>query len=571
MKYDSLVRKQSMPREKEYASAAQATTRLVGDMQAFDGWLQMDPPLPSILRLEPATATIRVVPTKWNETCLLSEAFTTNKGLLIMVQARAREALSLGVDSKPFGGRGPMLQVTFGAQGNTQTILSYKQKRTMAVGRHCQDTVFLTYWICVTHDKVAVGVADKPGERAIALLELEENDLLTNDDRASKAYIAIGNRAVADRTAPSPLTVRHLRVTALPATFHKKIQQLTTGDLTVVINVDSTDQVTVELMKEYEEECNKAKARAAKFGIPYQPPSAEMFLPWSHARRLRANPNQGFITGIDLFGEDEKAKQEARKKRFGVTTTIEADKEAVDEHQKVIPRVLVTEAWDNWRLVSPERTDPPPALWSEAEAAKHSNEQWVPKKIHIFSIDWAAFKQIRTNDIMAFFNIYGPSYVEWLGDLSCNVHFSDEFSARRALEHMSEPIGDTPVPEGAPELGRMGWRMACRMLRKVSNDRYGRRGTRARLLMRQATTLDILEQRPTFWAKPPPGFSTKRVLGPGSDFPTKQPNKKRSQHRPEPKSLEDRMNQGLSAGRSGFSVGELEAERATKRTKTNES
>lgn len=38
--------------------------------------------------------------------------------------------------------------------------------------------------------------------------------------------------------------------------------------------------------------------------------------------------------------------------------------------------------------------------------------------------------------------------------------------------------------------------------------------------MRPATTLDILLERPNSWPEPPPGFSTKRILGPGSDYDT---------------------------------------------------
>merc|ERR1719148_486120 len=64
----------------------------------------------------------------------------------------------------------------------------------------------------------------------------------------------------------------------------------------------------------------------------------------------------------------------------------------------------------------------------------------VPEKIHLFAIDWAAFKQIRTDDIMAYFADYGPSYIEWLGELSCNVLFEDKYTSARAIEAMSRTI-----------------------------------------------------------------------------------------------------------------------------------
>ena len=171
--------------------------------------------------------------------------------------------------------------------------------------------------------------------------------------------------------------------------------------------------------------------------------------------------------------------------------------------------------------------------------------------------------------------MYGPTYVEWLGELSCNVLFEDKYSAARALDGLSRELplspplvlsegtegsseiqqventiqiltdtndqeNSTMVVEGGaddvlqnqdatnsledtpsndpPNLGSMGWRFCNYALWKRQSDRYGRRGTRSRCLVRTATSLDVLEERPTSWPKPPPGFTTKRVLGPGSDF-----------------------------------------------------
>jgi len=71
--------------------------------------------------------------------------------------------------------------------------------------------------------------------------------------------------------------------------------------------------------------------------------------------------------------------------------------------------------------------------------------------------------------------------------------------------------------ELAVDLGSMGWRFCNRPIRKIQSNRFGRKGTRSRCLMRVASSVDVLEDRPTAWPKPPPGFTTMRVLGPGSD------------------------------------------------------
>jgi len=230
--------------------------------------------------------------------------------------------------------------------------------------------------------------------------------------------------------------------------------------------------------------------------------------------------------------------------------------------------------------------------------------------------------------------------------------FEDKFSAVRALQAMSEELPSPPPANLNPEVedyvppdfGAMGWRMGKKFVRKVcgllflmilfvvlfsfpyfsgcsiaflplqiKNDRFGRKGTIARILMRPATSLDILQERPSSWPDPPPGFSTRRILGPGDDFNTsamddddedhdrnddgshrkkrrrrnsnndnerndgnnnrgKRGNvtgkrRQRGSNPPsnERRSTDDLLSQGLSGGRAGFSVEEMEAMRAAKK------
>lgn len=106
--------------------------------------------------------------------------------------------------------------------------------------------------------------------------------------------------------------------------------------------------------------------------------------------------------------------------------------------------------------------------------------------------------------------------------------------------------------------------------------------------MRLATSVDVLDDRPTEWPKPPPGFTTKRVLMPWHDFSGRRrgggrggggrrDNKRRkggndgggrrgggAQREDERANVELRLSKGLRSGRSGFSVEELEAERIAK-------
>lgn len=139
----------------------------------------------------------------------------------------------------------------------------------------------------------------------------------------------------------------------------------------------------------------------------------------------------------------------------------------------------------------------------------------------------------------------------------------------------------------------------------MADDRYGRKGTTARVLMRLALSSDILQDRPNSWPAPPGGFSSTKVLGPDSDYKGGKKGKKTNNNNNKNNNQEKDMNnsnnnkkkkrqrgkkaqgkqtegyishdredeehpmlaRGLSAGRQGFSVEELEQERAQKRQK----
>jgi Nuclear cap-binding protein subunit 3 len=393
-------------------------------------------------------------------------------------------------------------------------------------------------------------------------------------------------------------------------------------------------------------------------------------LPWSERRRLSANPSEqaiGFPTGLDIHTPEEKMKQAKRLERFGLASEVALQlmhKEisstangAVDVDADM-DMMSIEQAWDKYDWVGIIfRVDPPPHLWryplampessidgsitEDMGAAKQRLDNtmdatFVSEKIHICSIDWVAFKQIRSPDIMAYFTVYGPTYVEWLNDLSCNVHFADQYSASRAMQYLSQEIPSPPpllsnrqgkntisidiIETGMqgerPDLGRMGWRIGNTMLRKVKNDKYGLSGTTARLLMRVATSLDILLERPNEWPIPPTAFTARQVLGPQSDVrpttktdidtptnvisdSTKRKKKRRQEKRnrsrkddpsegredPEDNKVTQQrnhgkrnteartavptteawMNNGLSATRAGFSVEDMELERASKK------
>eukprot|EP00571_Detonula_confervacea_P015600 CAMPEP_0172308350 /NCGR_PEP_ID=MMETSP1058-20130122/8971_1 /TAXON_ID=83371 /ORGANISM="Detonula confervacea, Strain CCMP 353" /LENGTH=769 /DNA_ID=CAMNT_0013020741 /DNA_START=39 /DNA_END=2345 /DNA_ORIENTATION=+ len=650
----------------------------------------------------------------------LPEGITPGKGMVILLESMARECLAIALSPYHDYELGKTYVVHFGANGNLQTVLRRHMNYNECVditcpSRMCAEDEWIPYWIVLQGGKLSAGVGRVPGKNCVGVLDDAMYDMLRSGVDAVR-YVGIGNSAL-QRNARD-LRVRNVTVMGIPTHFGLGGIPIEEGGKFVNImeimgkqgaggGEDANMPTDAELLLEYEKERTKAKARAAKFGIEYKEPAPDAFLKWSEARRLRANPERGFITGIDTFSVSEKAKANARKERFKSEAreerkrkglddgddddgnmngdgendeAMEDDVDDVAEWEKTKKDPLpIEQAWENWKLVKQFRVDPDGKSGNDGDLAKKDGEEEakefiprnvviVPTKIHIFSIDWAPFKQIRTDDLMAYFRDYGPSYVEWLGELSCNVLFEDKHSAARAFHALSqelpspppEPVvnpaanGDGEQPaddapgrfeafvddskettmegteanedddaeknsmdattndgdgnendtqkqqqqqekeEPLPNYGEMGWRFCKWTVRKVSNDRYGKRGTRARVLMRLATSIDVLDDRPTEWPKPPPGFTTKRVLMPWHDFSGRRQQRGRKDTKRRRRSDGDRggggrrcgrgrgrddgyvsddydregdhpgLTKGLRSGRSGFSVEELQAERNAK-------
>jgi hypothetical protein len=527
-------------------------------------------------------------------------------------------------------------------------------------------------------------------------------------------YVGIGNK-------DSIVEVKNLVVTNVPPCLEGLLKDIPTqDDLPIVclapasssssgMDIDE-DVETLELkkyMEDYKAECQRRKQRAKKYGTGFKEVPLKDFLPWTMAKRLQkgkhnsissvfsaSSPSSsGFVAGdIDFLDPKEISKREARLARFSAKPSgSDGDGEnakggesnGVESASVAVPPregLPIEQAWDKEAMLRPIRRDPPPYMWKESpsnldtlkttkapdpfsmydETTKAAT--WIVDKLHISSIDWAAFKQIRNDDLIKHLEAYGPiKYIEWLGDVSCNVCFANKASASRALVCLSnelqspppepkakaaattkteesdaglptEPDTAAPTPAAAPpsnensmlDLGCMTWRFGKRPIRKLSNDRHGRKGTTARYLLRVATTEDVLMDRPNSWPEPPGGFAPDRVLGPKSDYAsannkkkkTKQKqhhhqrqqqkksnsqqqqlqnkrgnNSKRKRGRGEnsgsqnnkpkkgssssnnnkkPNNPVDLLNRGLSSSRGGFSVEEMEKERqAKKRQKTS--
>lgn len=509
----------------------------------------------------------------------VQESSTENNpcSILLTWKAQSREGIAIALSPQPKYTGGKTYEVFYGDRSNTNTLIEKgcgrEKVKVSLPGRHCSEKEWMTYWIALHQGKVYVGVGEEPPEQCLGVLEDPSATI------SSTWYAGMGNSSMkrADERAFHN-RYKMVRLAPLKLSLAQALQAIDTTHI-AVINVGDVDTETKALQAEYEEECRKARNRAEKFGIPYKEPPK--FLPQN---KRRVHSSTGLATGVDLQDPEEQAKQKERRERFGIADVL-LEYDGVGS-KDIVP---VTQAWDNEELVSAQRADPPNKLWKSVpvetdigSVAPAFEESFVvPEKIHLFAIDWAAFLQIRTNDLSAHFSLYSPTHVEWLGDLSCNIHFADRFSAARALRNLSQEIPTPPPPEVIPDgnsahvpddLGAMGWRLGKTMLRKVADDRFGRKGTTARVLLRVATSQDTLRGSSSKRTKTPPGFSKTRVLGPGSDLPDKKTNKRKRSKRENATDIRSEepslLNRSLKASRSGFTVEEMVTERARKRART---
>jgi hypothetical protein len=489
----------------------------------------------------------------------------------------ASECIAIALSPENHFVMGKTFVIHFGAAGNVSTVIRRRVSAgTNAVDvqrtcRVCTQDEWISYWLCQIDGKVYAGVGSTPGDRTVVILDDTSNYAslpITDYVR----FVGLGNSALGK--ASRSLRIRNIVVTNVPDKLCFQLKSLDDNELSFIdVETNANDEAKV-IFEAYQMECRKAKLRAKKFGVSYQEPNWRKFLERSNARKLRLNLPKGFATGLDLQSPEEQEKQRKRAERFGlqeeqknnddIDEDIMEDIESpIDDSQDNDQNVNSTKPWDNELKARKHRIDPPKELWKFPQddfdepifdSAIRDSEPvtLVEEKIHIFGIDLAAFLKIRSDDIMSYFSLYGPSYVEWLGDFSCNVHFEDKYSASRALQGLSQPIVSPPPQElilsrklsnssPPPDLGQMGWYFCHAPIRKVSNDRYGRKGIRSRVLLRLATSADVgienkeEEEEEDKGEKEPQQEDTKSLRNSRHSRPRQQQKRRSSQSRPQRK------------------------------------
>eukprot|EP00884_Botryococcus_braunii_P003900 jgi/Botrbrau1/13510/Bobra.0082s0103.1 len=205
----------------------------------------------------------------------------------------------------------------------------------------------------------------------------------------------------------------------------------------------------VEVDEELEAERERRRRRAARFGTEYIDPATKTTSP-VQGRKLQTSGyreprrRNGFVTGIDMFAEDEAQRRMQRAQRFQTSQELLEDKykplEPLEDEEARKARAarfgVPYEPPNPQKLVDDDlfeqRHDVPLDLARRAEA------------VHLYGVD-----VMSSEDCIAYFGDYGPTHVEWIDDSSCNVVFADPTSARRAIMGLGRPLHPDLFPDSA--------------------------------------------------------------------------------------------------------------------------
>lgn len=250
------------------------------------------------------------------------------------------------------------------------------------------------------------------------------------------------------------------------------------------------------------------------------PPEAaaqpEEKLPWSLYKKSISRMRKGITTGFDVSSEEEQKKRLARLARWAPEEAAAAaarSAKQADESARRASRLARFggagaeggAAWVQFdallRGLALSASDLYAVDQGRSDAASPASE-----RLHVraLPVDRENFKCIRSPDIEKHFERFAPTYVEWLGDESCNVWFAEKWTAGRASIELTVAVPEAPHSIGSesPTLGTV-WRLLKTPIVKAATDKWGKQGTHpSRLLCRFATAGDVLVERPQHARKP---------------------------------------------------------------------
>lgn len=165
------------------------------------------------------------------------------------------------------------------------------------------------------------------------------------------------------------------------------------------------------------------EARAARFGVSTVAPVRDLTVLGAH--RAAARRDGGFVTGFDVSGPEQAEKRRSRAERFA----------RMDEERGAAGGGLAGAAPLGSGL-NGSFQDGKPVVLAKVDPLENRRDVAIGEVVrqnvlHVFGVD-----DMSTEDIRKHFLEYGPSWIEWINDSSCNVTFEDDHTAVRVLTFM---------------------------------------------------------------------------------------------------------------------------------------
>ncbi len=336
---------------------------------------------------------------------------------------------------------------------------------------------------------------------------------------------------------------------------------------------DLKKQVLEEEKRKRAERFNMEVDEEPKKEEPWAPPEG---VPWSLYKKqqldAKRKPSKGpaITTGFDISTAEERAKAASRLAKFDPEAAEKLQKEQEEKAAEFAQRAKrlarfggqdLGEHGPAWTRFEAEALRPlqltAEELLAEDEERTDGDAQ-ATEKLHlrVLPCDRNLFKKLRSNDLEGHFAAYGARYVEWLGEQSANVWFPDADNAARAKLALAAEIPAAPF--GDVDLSN--WRLA--KIEKTKGDKWGKRGTAARCLVRFGGSGDVLAEKPKF-ANPDP---TKR-----GKFKAPKKKRGRGKRKMNPEKVVGSIEGGLGASRGyGTPLDFGDSEPAAKRSKAGE-
>lgn len=354
-----------------------------------------------------------------------------------------------------------MYEFAGGSSGNTEVLwrkavpsggrdLKEEVLTRVFAGRTCHSQEFLAYWIVVQGATLVFGMGEVVGQETIAKCVDESTG-------------ALSVNAIAFSTWDTPVHYRKIQCARVP------VGAVNVDAMVPQVRVrgdpwGKEDLLTGEQREQYQAAYDTALKRTQRFGGSFVAPDVKKFMDPKVIRKLQRTgaSEPGFSTGFDMTSQDEVSKREQRMKRFNTPQfavefstdtaralaegmTQEEWQEKQEEKAKLAARALkfgiaskddasLTNLMAVNNKVQSERCD----------VRGDTMVEFREDAIHVYSLD-ERFQQVRTNDVLAYFVGFGPSYVEWINDSACTVVFEDPFTAGRALIALSQEIPAQPV------------------------------------------------------------------------------------------------------------------------------